>query len=121
MAFRGQLPSRISQKAAARAWLSSLSSEYTLALTLTLKQVRAYSTPLGKREQAIDRTHAERIAKRFIQKLNRAVFGKRLETGRLQICGKNSRRAISFALVRVVEVFQRPVREPHPNHLGMAA
>ena len=70
-------PSQISQKAATRAWLSSLSSEYPLALTLTLKQAIAYSTPFGKREQAIDRTEAERIAKRFIQKLNRAVFGKR--------------------------------------------
>ena len=70
-------PSQISQKAATRAWLSSLSSEYPLALTLTLKQAIAYSTPFGKREQAIDRTEAERIAKRFTQKLNRAVFGKR--------------------------------------------
>ena len=70
-------PQPISQKAATRAWLSSLSSEYPLALTLTLKRVIAYSTPCGKREQAIDRTEAERIAKRFIQKLNRAVFGKR--------------------------------------------
>jgi hypothetical protein len=70
-------PQPISQKAATRAWLGSLAKDYPLALTLTLKQQIVEITPLGRRQHAITRQDAEKIAKRFIQKLNRAVFGKR--------------------------------------------
>jgi len=70
-------PSQISQKAATRAWLQSLSHEYPLALTLTLKQTIVNHTPLGTRVHAISREDVERIAERFTQKLNREVFGKR--------------------------------------------
>jgi len=70
-------PLQISQKAATRAWLQGLSQEYPLALTLTLKQTIVHHTPLGTLTRAISREDVERIAKRFTQKLNREVFGKR--------------------------------------------
>ena len=70
-------PSLMSQKAATREWLSSLSRDYPLALTLTLKQKIVHQTPFGRREHTIKREDVERIARRFMQKLNRAVFGKR--------------------------------------------
>jgi hypothetical protein len=70
-------PQPISQKAATRAWLGSLAKDYPLALTLTLKQQIVEITPLGRRQHANTRQDAERIAKRFMQKLNRQAFGKR--------------------------------------------
>lgn len=70
-------PQATSQKAAARTWLCSLAADYPLALTLTLKQQITENTPCGQRQHAITRDDAERIARRFTQKLNRAVFGKR--------------------------------------------
>ncbi len=67
------------QKAAARAWLASLSRSYPLALTLTLKQTVTVSTPVGSHKRRLGRDDCDRIAKRFIQKLNREVFGKAAE------------------------------------------
>ena len=66
-----------SQKAAARQWLSSMSKDYPIALTLTLNQTVVESTATGTYKRALTRVDCERIAKRFMQKLNREVFGKR--------------------------------------------
>ena len=63
------------QKAAARAWLTSLSSAYPIALTLTLKQTVAVNTTVGSYKRRLVRDDCDRIAKRFTQKLNREVFG----------------------------------------------
>jgi len=63
------------QKQATRTWLSSKSSEYPLALTLTLKQTIAEKTAYGTFKRCITRLDCERVAQRFIQKLNKEVFG----------------------------------------------
>ncbi len=63
------------QKQATRTWLSSKSTEYPLALTLTLKQTISQKTSFGIYRRCIGRLDCERIAKRFIQKLNKEVFG----------------------------------------------
>jgi hypothetical protein len=65
------------QKAAVRTWLSGMSKELPLALTLTLKQTIIETTDRGTYKRKITRIDCERIAKRFTQKLNRQVFGKR--------------------------------------------
>lgn len=62
-------------KAATQAWLCRLSSQYPIALTLTLKQTIAYTTPKGAVRRKINRQDCEQIAQRFIQKLNQQVFG----------------------------------------------
>jgi len=63
-------------KAATRTWLGSMSNEFPLALTLTLKQTITESTDRGSYKRKLTRVDCERIAKRFTQKLNREVFGK---------------------------------------------
>lgn len=63
------------QKQATRIWLSSKSSEYPLALTLTLKQTISEQTAFGTNKHSITRLDCERIAKRFIQKLNKEIYG----------------------------------------------
>lgn len=63
------------QKAAARAWLHSLCADYPVALTLTLKQTVDIVNIRGSHKLNIKRDDCERIAKRFIQKLNRQAFG----------------------------------------------
>lgn len=63
------------QKQATRIWLSSKHSEYPLALTITLKQTISEKTVFGTYKRSISRLDCERIAKRFIQKLNKEVFG----------------------------------------------
>lgn len=65
------------QKVATRIWLSGMSMDFPLALTLTLKQTIVENTVKGSYKRRITRTDCERIAKRFTQKLNREVFGKR--------------------------------------------
>jgi hypothetical protein len=65
-----------SVKAATRAWVQGMASKFPLALTLTLKQTIVEDTPRGTVRRAITRQDCERIARRFQQKLNRAVFGK---------------------------------------------
>ncbi len=66
-----------SVKDATRAMLCSRSAQYPYALTLTLKQNLAVSTAAGVTGRALRREDCIRIAKRFQQKLNRQVFGKR--------------------------------------------
>jgi len=65
------------QKAATRSWLRGMSSDYPLALTLTLKQTVFEITRRGTYKRKLTRADCERIARRFQQKLNREVFGKR--------------------------------------------
>jgi hypothetical protein len=65
------------QKAAVRAWLGGMSKDFPLSLTLTLKQTIFETTNKGTYKRALTRADCERIAKRFTQKLNRQVFGKR--------------------------------------------
>lgn len=65
------------QKMAVRAWLSGMSHDYPVAITLTLKQTELRHTPYGTHLHKIQRDDVERIAKRFTQKMNREVFGKR--------------------------------------------
>ena len=66
-----------SVKDATRAMLCSRSAQYPYALTLTLKQTLAISTALGMTGRTLRREDCVRIARRFQQKLNRQVFGKR--------------------------------------------
>lgn len=65
------------QKAATRTWLSTMSKDFPLALTLTLKQTIVEKTDRGTYTRQLTREDCEKIAKRFTQKLNREVFGKR--------------------------------------------
>jgi hypothetical protein len=65
------------QKAALRTWLGSLSAQFPLALTLTLKQTIVEKTVNGTYRRQITRRDCDLIAKRFTQKLNREVFGKK--------------------------------------------
>jgi len=65
------------QKAATRTWLNGMSKDFPLALTLTLKQTIVETTERGTYKRKLTRVDCERIAKRFTQKLNREVFGKR--------------------------------------------
>ena len=62
------------QKAATRTWLSGMSKDFPLALTLTLKQTIVETTDRGTYKRKLTRIDCERIAKRFTQKLNREVF-----------------------------------------------
>jgi hypothetical protein len=64
------------QKAAVRVWLGGMSKEFPLSLTLTLKQTIVEKNDRGVYIRTLKRDDCERIAKRFIQKLNRQVFGK---------------------------------------------
>jgi hypothetical protein len=65
-------------KAATRTWVRSMTGDFPLALTLTLKQTIVEQTPKGTIKRQITRHDCERIALKFQQKLNRAVFGRRL-------------------------------------------
>ena len=65
------------QKAATRTWLSGMSKDFPLALTLTLKQTIVETTDRGTYKRKLTRVDCEHIAKRFKQKLDREVFGKR--------------------------------------------
>lgn len=58
-------------------WLSGQSAQYRYALTLTLKQTVRTTNSLGSLTRSLKRDDCVRIAKRFQQKLNRQVFGKR--------------------------------------------
>ena len=65
------------QKAAVRAWLGGMSGEFPLSLTLTLKQTIVEVNDKGTYKRKLTRIDCERIAKRFTQKLDREIFGKR--------------------------------------------
>ena len=69
----------LSVKESLRPFMASLSKDYPIALTLTLKQVITEERPHGIVVYRIKQENCERIAKRFIQKLNREVFGKSAE------------------------------------------
>lgn len=64
------------QKAEVRAWLGGMSKDFPLSLTLTLKQTIVEKNDRGVYRHNLTCDDCERIAKRFIQKLNRQVFGK---------------------------------------------
>jgi hypothetical protein len=63
------------QKQATRTWLNSTSSDYQLALTLTIKQTIEIKNANGIRYKRIDRDEIRRIATHFTHKLNKQVFG----------------------------------------------
>ncbi len=67
------------QKHAVRSWLTSLRSEYQFAVTLTLKQHIELKLEHGINYKRLERQDCDRIAIRFIQKLNREAFGKAAE------------------------------------------
>ena len=63
------------QKDATRNWLRGMSNDYPIALTLTLKQSWIEKRNSGVVICRLNREHCDNLAKRFTQKLNRAVFG----------------------------------------------
>ena len=63
------------QKQATRTWLNSTSSDYQLALTLTIKQTVEIKNANGISYKRIDRDEIRRIATHFTHKLNKQVFG----------------------------------------------
>jgi hypothetical protein len=67
------------QKHAVRSWLTSLRSEYQFAVTLTIKPYIELKLEHGINYKRLVRGDCDRIAQRFIQKLNRQVFGKAAE------------------------------------------
>ena len=67
------------QKNAVRSWLTSLRSEYQFAVTLTLKQYVQLRLEHGVNYKRLVREDCDKIAQRFIQKLNRQAFGKAAE------------------------------------------
>lgn len=69
----------LSVKESLRPFMVHLSKDYPVALTLTLKQVITEERHHGTIIYRIKREDCERVAKRFIQKLNREVFGKSAE------------------------------------------
>ena len=69
----------ISQKNAVRTWLQSLRADYQYAVTLTIKPSVPVLTERGAHIRRITRRDCDAIATRFIQKLNRQVFGKAAE------------------------------------------
>ncbi len=64
-------------KQAVRSFASSLHKQYPIVLTLTLKQHSSIKNANGVFIEKLKRSDCDRIAKRFTQKLNREVFGKR--------------------------------------------
>ena len=67
---------RPTQREAVRCWLGSMSAQYPLTLTLTIKQAVEERNIRGCRSRALTRQDCEQVAKRFMQKLNRQVFGR---------------------------------------------
>lgn len=68
-----------SLKERVRVWMSYLSKDYPIALTLTLKQVITEERVNGTVSYQIKKEDCERAARRFIQKLNREVYGNSAE------------------------------------------
>jgi len=62
-------------KHSTRTFLTSLSMQYPLALTLTLKEYIEVKNANGVFYQKIDKEEVGRIAKHFTHKLNKQVFG----------------------------------------------
>lgn len=63
-------------KHSTRTFLASLSNQYPLALTLTLKQYTEVKNANGVYYKQIDKDDVRRIAKHFTHKLNKQVFGR---------------------------------------------
>lgn len=68
---------KLSLKQAARGFARQINDHYPVALTLTLKQYSAIKNANGICYSKLKPEDCNKIAKRFTQKLNRAVFGKR--------------------------------------------
>lgn len=68
-----------SLKEQTRVWMNHLSNEYPIALTLTIKQTIVEKRPNGTVVRRITKDDCQRIAERFIKKLNREVYGKSAE------------------------------------------
>ncbi len=89
------------QKAAVRAWLGGMSKDFPLSLTLTLKQTIVEKNDRGVYRRTLKRDDCERIAKRFIQKLNRQVFGM-YAAGK---CGKSLKYCQSLKVREAISIF----------------
>ncbi len=61
-------------KHSTRTFLTSLSAQYPIALTLTLKQYIEVKNAKGVFYQKIDKEEVRRVAKHFTHKLNKQVF-----------------------------------------------
>ena len=61
-------------KAEVQRFVTSIAKQYPIALTLTLKQTIVEETAFGITKRAISVEDCKRIAKRFMQKLNKLVF-----------------------------------------------
>lgn len=64
-------------KQAVRSMVASMCQQYPIALTLTIKQSLRMKNDKGVFVKRLERQDCDKIAKRFTQKLNREVFGKR--------------------------------------------
>jgi hypothetical protein len=64
-----------STKSALRNWLFAQADQYPYALTLTLEQTIAIQNPNGTAVRRLNREDCEAIAKRFMHKLNRGIYG----------------------------------------------
>ncbi len=64
-------------KQAVRSMAASMCKQYPIALTLTIKQSLRVKNENGVFVKRLERKDCDKIAKRFTQKLNRQVFGKR--------------------------------------------
>lgn len=62
-------------KQCTRTFLTSLSKQYPLALTLTLKQYAEVKNANGVFYKKLDKEDIRRVAKHFTHKLNKQVFG----------------------------------------------
>ncbi len=73
LAYSAQAP--ISHKAALRNWLNEKAGEWPLALTLTVKQTMRHTNANGEFYCRTSVADCEAIAKRFMQKLNKGIYG----------------------------------------------
>lgn len=64
-------------KQAVRSMAASMCKQYPIALTLTIKQSLRVKNDYGVFVRRLQRQDCDRIARRFTQKLNREIFGKR--------------------------------------------
>lgn len=64
-----------SHKSALRTWLSAQTSQWPLALTLTLKQSIRVESGTGVCFRKLAASDCEAIAKKFMQKLNKGIYG----------------------------------------------
>lgn len=72
-----QTPVSPNIKVAVKDFAMSIAQNYPVALTLTLKQTQRIKNANGVFMKKLDEAECEKLAERFIKKLNREVFGKR--------------------------------------------